>query len=288
MSRDEKLPPHLAGLIHSEFAVWRWFVLRGAGFPVRLISELDATACTLLAAEDELVRLYEEAIGALKKVGDALKASGENLKTERSKGLAKALRALRARRMPAITDAGKPFELLVAAISRAEAELKRTRNDYAAEFQKGVLGQSEALQKLLRDPRFQEAVLWQNRHAFETGVLPILQESQPDVRKASKRRRHEELAANYLQRYSVKNDTIGFYGPVCWGYISDEGNSIEAMPGPSFLKARTSYFESWAIDKLATCLSQKPGIEWWIAPSMHPHFGIQGTSSNCQTVNQRL
>src|SRR5579859_7164253 len=63
------------------------------------------------------------------------------------------------------------------------------------------------------DPAFREAITWQN---------PVLaqflhdHDAGPDAARRSKQRQREVVIANYLQRYCLKNDTIGFFGPVGW------------------------------------------------------------------------
>lgn len=73
----------------------------------------------------------------------------------------------------------------------------------------------------------------------------------------SERQRREELVANYLQRYCVKNDSIGFFGPLCWARFADQEERIKAKPGAGLLETRGVYFEGWCIDALA----EKPGAK---------------------------
>src|SRR6185436_13823656 len=87
---------------------------------------------------------------------------------------------------------------------------------------------SHALNEAASSPRFQEAVIWQNRGAWHRGIkLQLLEPVN-----SSKQRQHEELIAMYLQRYCTKNDTIGFFGPVGWAQFVPEGEAIEVRPGP--------------------------------------------------------
>ena len=90
-----------------------------------------------------------------------------------------------------------------------------------------------------------------------------------------RQRNHEELVANYAQRYCVKNDTIGFFGPVAWGRIEPGSGIIELSHGPSLTKRRQTYFENWAIDKVAASLSALEGMDWWIPPRLVPDAVIE-------------
>ena len=134
--------------------------------------------------------------------------------------------------------------------------------------------QTEKLREFARDPTFQEAVIWQNRQAFETAVQSIARENGPSPRN-QRQRNHEELIANYAQRYCVKNDTIGFFGPVAWGRIESGSRMLELSYGPSLTKRRQTYFENWAIDKIAASFSLLKGMDWWIAPRLVPDAFIE-------------
>ena len=116
------------------------------------------------------------------------------------------------------------------------------------------------------DPRFAEAVVWQNRAAYHNAVLKVAAGSGD----GSKWRRREELIANYWQRYCVKNDTIGFFGPLGWGRIDEQASELTARPGPELLAQRTVRFESWCIEALADELARDARIRPWIAPRRRP------------------
>ncbi len=112
-----------------------------------------------------------------------------------------------------------------------------------------------ALRAFAAEPRFREAVAWQNPSVVRTCL---------DVPKL--RPRHEMLIANYVQRYSVKNDTIGFFGPIAWGRWTDDAYTARATPGPDLLARRGVYFENWAIEALAQTLTADAGVEPWLRP----------------------
>ncbi|MGD0067047.1 MAG: lantibiotic dehydratase, partial [Streptosporangiaceae bacterium] len=78
------------------------------------------------------------------------------------------------------------------------------------------------------DPVFQEAVTWQN-----PGLGQFLRDHDagPGAARRSKQRQRELVIANYLQRYCLKNDTIGFFGPVGWASAGSGAVGLVVVPG---------------------------------------------------------
>ncbi len=64
----------------------------------------------------------------------------------------------------------------------------------------------------------------------------------------------------------MKNDTIGFFGPVGWAWFSDAADPIRCLPGRSLLAERCVEFEQWGIDAVARRLSALPAVQPAIAP----------------------
>jgi Lantibiotic dehydratase, N terminus len=123
---------------------------------------------------------------------------------------------------------------------------------------------------------FREALTWQNRTAVKTGIDPLLR--QPAGASNSKTRQKELLVASYAQRYCAKNDTIGFFGPLGWGELTDASQAVELEVGPELLARRTAYFEHWAIDELARALASDPALRPSLAPRRHPTVRVEGTA----------
>lgn len=123
-----------------------------------------------------------------------------------------------------------------------------------------------ALQGFAADPRFREAIAWQNPSVLTNGL---------DGR--ALRPRHELLIANYAQRYTVKNDTIGFFGPIGCVRWSEGAHVIRHQPGPALLVRHAVFFETWAIDTLAQSLSEDPAIAPWICPRLVGACLLDGT-----------
>ena len=114
-------------------------------------------------------------------------------------------------------------------------------------------GEGARLSAVAADPRFQEAVIWQNRLAFSTQVAKIAGIAEGA---GSKRRQREAVVASYWQRYCVKNDTIGFFGPLAWGRIHDSGPAASVRAG-GLIASRKVHFETWCLEILAKQIDSK-------------------------------
>jgi hypothetical protein len=111
----------------------------------------------------------------------------------------------------------------------------------------GAGDEGERLREVANDPLFREAVAWQNRQALVTQVDAI---ARAVPQSGSKRRRREAVVANYWQRYCAKNDMIGFFGPLAWGRIRDDGPAV-ATQSRGLIAQREVHFETWCMDALA-------------------------------------
>jgi Lantibiotic dehydratase, N terminus len=120
----------------------------------------------------------------------------------------------------------------------------------------GSQDEQAGLRAVARDPMFQTAVTWQNRAAMRNAVAKIA----AGVRApGSTERRREEVVASYWQRYCAKNDTIGFFGPLAWGRVTDDGPAVQASCG-RLVSESTVHFEAWAIQALAGALDPDLGV----------------------------
>ena len=126
----------------------------------------------------------------------------------------------------------------------------------------GAEGESDRLRRVASDPRFVEAVTWQNPAAVENAVAKLV-DGRP--RKPSRRRQHEELVASYWQRYCAKNDTIGFFGPLAWGRIGHGERPLALRAGDLELE-RVVHLESWGVQALAEAID--PDVR--VATGPHP------------------
>ena len=147
---------------------------------------------------------------------------------------------------------------------------------YAAEFTAAVPRLSAALHKVAGLPALREAVAWQNRHALTTGIDALVRRGPQPVKRNAQHRQHEALVASYLQRYSAKNDSIGFFGPVGWAQIDDgRGVRIDHAAQGLSLAARATYLEGWAVS--AIMAGHGGALRPWLVPRRMPFVSVDGT-----------
>ena len=120
---------------------------------------------------------------------------------------------------------------------------------------------SRAIAGTYADPVFREALTWQN-----PGLARRLQGAGTGTSRRSKDRGRELVVASYLQRYCLKNDTIGFFGPVGWATVDPGTAGLTVVPGEQLIARRTTYFEVWAIDKVAAAIAGQGRVLGWLRP----------------------
>jgi Lantibiotic dehydratase, N terminus len=131
----------------------------------------------------------------------------------------------------------------------------------------GAGDEGERLREVASDPLFREAVAWQNRQALVTQIGAI---ARALPQSGSKRRRREAVVANYWQRYCAKNDMIGFFGPLAWGRIRDDGPAMVTR-SRGLIAQREVHFETWCMDALARQLD--PAIR--VPLRLHPEREVR-------------
>jgi hypothetical protein len=168
-------------------------------------------------------------------------------------------------------------ELAAAADSLTEREADDAGgwSRYRTAFEAEVGQLSSRILALAAEPRLDLALAWQNHKLFDTAIGSLLR-NQPGkpVRRNSRQRQHEELLVNYWQRYCVKNDTIGFTGPVGWSRLDPEAARTRLEPGPGLIASSKVYFETWVIDRLAAAIGAEPQLAPWIPPRKLPFIRI--------------
>jgi hypothetical protein len=253
--------------LHGGWSLWPVATLRSAGFSIDCV--LGLASPELAAVADRLLDAETRAAGSRKEAVELCDRLSRDLPREQAAPLHAALKDLRAGRVPAQPPAEAAallrglrdaVEAAAAAARDAEPLLARELGRIDGEL-KGAAG----------DPRFREALTWQNRRVIETALAPLQRHQGPADNKA---RQHQQLVASYRQRYSLKNDTIGFFGPTGWARLRADGPALTMTPGPSLLRRRTVYFEHWAIDSLAQTLSEP--LLPLLAPRLMPSVRLDG------------
>ncbi|MEZ0111011.1 hypothetical protein ABH920_005026 [Catenulispora sp. EB89] len=141
------------------------------------------------------------------------------------------------------------------------------------ELAAAAAAESAQIAGIVADPLFREALAWQN--SSMQACLDSLASGRPTKRRILRRR--ERAIARYWQRYCAKNETIGFFGPVCWGSIdADEAAVVRADAGPALVRDRKIFFEHWALDAYAQTLVADPEIRAFLPPALLSHFTLDG------------
>ncbi|HEV7860838.1 MAG TPA: lantibiotic dehydratase [Pyrinomonadaceae bacterium] len=281
-SEQAALPSHLVSLEEGQWAMWRCIGLRGAGFPARMVLRLAAPACAaaadrLLAAEDAARNACQESLKILNEALDALRSEGRWEDKARRNALLKVTRLLMLGKVPASSESLHPSEQASVEKARAaRARINEARNEFQEAYEAGTMQISGALREVAGEGPFREAVIWQNRHAFHGSVDGMLRMTADSKAEGTKRRKHESMIVSYLQRYCVKNDTIGFFGPVGWATFNAERRGLQLNTGSGLLATRHVYFEEWCIGALVDMLNQNAGLRRWFAPRCLPYIYLDG------------
>jgi hypothetical protein len=268
-------PDHLAPIYGKEWAAWKWICVRGAGFPSHLVERLSspltlAAAQELISARLTVQASIKESIAVVRQALSSIEEQGV------AKRLHRSLKALNQGRLPTSVSelpAAVAEKLLAAQSGENEALTK-----FKAEFQSEVARISSAIRETANDDSFQRAILLQNARAMRHMRSAFRPAAGAEQKRGFKERQNEELIASYIQRYSAKNDTIGFFGPVGWARFVSEGDAITARPGPGLIKKSSMYFEHWCIDALANKISEDERLRPWIAPRRSPYFYLDKTN----------
>ncbi len=263
------LPTHRYPLADG-WTVWRHACLRSAGFPVEPLARLRAprSAAGLEAVRDCHAALESARAQALRYCHEQTPATDVQ-----AKRLWRRRRRALKRSRPTVPDncddpvfaaRCRDVRVTLAALDAATASFERT---FAAEEQ-----QRDALiVELSREPRFREALAWQNRALLNHSVALAAHNGKRSARNAL------ALALlHYWYRYRTKNESIGFFGPVAWTRLAADGAAIRLVPGSSLLAHRDIQFEYWALDRICTAFAQQPGMRPWLRPRWSRRCRIDG------------
>lgn len=131
---------------------------------------------------------------------------------------------------------------------------------------------SAAAGEIAADPLLREAVTWQNPDMLV--ALDGLLRTDPAVRNVRRRKRELSLL-RYWQRYCGKAETIGFFGPVCWGVLDPGDSRTRLTPGPALVRGRRVHFEAWALIAYADRIADDLAVRRWWAPALQPHLTVR-------------
>lgn len=278
-------PRHLVPLGTGSWSLWRWVWLRGPGFPARPILELGSDE--LVAQLDAEAAAQARVDGAhLAAMGAAAAAAAAAADPGAQQAMTNILGRLQARRLPARETGHREVDAAVDAYRRARDELAADRERTIDAVAAARARTAEVLQRFARDPLFREAVTWQNRVVVRNTLDKLLEAApQVDDSKARERRR---TAAKYAQRYLLKNETIGFFGPIAWGSIDPAAPGFTATPGPSLVDKRVVSFEDWALAAVAAQLAKDSEICEVFTPRRRPFSWIDGALLHMPPAEPRV
>ena len=267
--------PHVVTFDNGKWALWRWVCLRGAGFPVEEVLKLSnpaaAGAADKLLEAEELENEAREAALAVARRELEVAATPERRQTLK---LIDRLRTGKTISQAVPSYAAEPVRIL----NEAMQEVDVCWTSFREVFQTSSATVSQAVREIAGSDDFREALVWQNRQALGGSIAQLLDSAPNKNSGASARHARETLVAKYLQRYCTKNDTIGFFGPVGWVRLTDDGEPIAVRPGAQLVASRNVYFEVWCIDAIAETLAQDPSLKYWTAPRRMSHLSLDGTS----------
>lgn len=268
------LANHLIEADAAHWTFWRTACLRASGFPCHLVRSLSSAACAraadeVFASESEAEERRLEAVAAFRQ--ELVRTENE----EQRKILISALKRLSKGKLPDAVP-GSTLESFQQRLSSAMASVAEAKERLSQEFEAAAVKLSEEIRKVASDPLFREAGLLQNSRAISRVMRALAREPVGKGKRGFKERQNEELIANYLQRYCVKNDTIGFFGPVGWAHFDREIQGMSMSPGPGLVSSSTIYFENWCIEALAEKIARDERMLPWLAPRLLPYYWIDG------------
>ncbi|MFI5977300.1 lantibiotic dehydratase [Streptomyces sp. NPDC051452] len=146
---------------------------------------------------------------------------------------------------------------------------------FEAEFAQAAVRAAASAQEIAASGLFRAAVAWQNRGVLDSAIRPFLNWSPATAGRTFKQRQREELVAHYWQRFCVKNDTIGFFGPVGWGVFDTARPGVAVEPGTGLTASSEVFFSSWSVDAVAREIEADPAVRPWTAPRRVPFVRLE-------------
>jgi hypothetical protein len=268
----EPMAGHLLPVPGGQWSFWKWICLRSAGFPAQIPLSLAAEECA--AAADAVFQREKQAEEKRKETAEVMRKSLEvSTGDPERKQLARALRQINKGNFSGLAD--EPWKTECAGLSHALSQRESAVAHFKQQFQAGVLRTSQQIRSIAGDPRFRQAVLLQNREALRRVTRLFQNQSGEQLKRGFKERQNEEMIVSYLQRYCLKNDTIGSFGPVGWATLEPTAQHIQVLPGPTLIASSSIYFENWCIEALAESMAADTAMRPWLPPRLLPFYHVK-------------
>ncbi|HYU84133.1 MAG TPA: lantibiotic dehydratase, partial [Kribbellaceae bacterium] len=158
----------------------------------------------------------------------------------------------------------------------ADAHLRGTLtlDEFHSQFARTLRECSEQVNQIAADPRFREAIIWQNPGVV--ALLDSLMRGDSSTPPDRRRRYREKQLARFWQRYCAKTETIGFFGPSTEIRIDPNTLRVSAVPGAGFLRRREVFLEPWALTAYGVKLAEDADLKSWFPPTPMPHHVREG------------
>lgn len=147
-----------------------------------------------------------------------------------------------------------------------EATFDAAFDDAAAEL-------GRAVHDVAGDDAFRTALTWQNPAVLV--AVDAIRRDGPHAPRNLRRRHREEVVAKYWQRYCLKNDTVGFFGPICWTELGGPGPVVTVRPGPALTRDRRVFLERWGLDALGAAFARAAGVRDWLPVRLSPELTLR-------------
>jgi len=255
----------------ERWSVWKTLCFRSAGFPASLI---EGIVCDKAAKAVD--RLLDCENAYIEKKKNALQICIDNIKVSSAaerKAWRRLEKLLKQERIPAPPEKAPEFAKILTELSCTLNESLLAKKTARNIFQESEIITTKFLQGIARNSKFREAIIWQNHEVLHNAINSYLQMNIAD--RSRVKRRRELIIASYLQRYCLKNDSIGFFGPVGWCEIKKDLKLLQFNHGKELVRERKVFFEYWAIGSLARSMSRDPEMFEWLTPRLHPFYHME-------------
>lgn len=257
---------------------WTWFphfVLRSAGFPFEWIERMrmKETEQVLQAAffwEEKRVRLLErwerEVLPLLTDKVVRWEKDQQKVLTKVYKKVKK-VSPLNEKELKGIQGIGRPelskwVQEWQEAFQQLEQHYRKAERVFDSEWERV----REELHNSISHPRFREAVYLSNPSFYERG-FSYFDQHRTDPSRDTRWRQLERQFFTYLQRFTAKNETTSFFGPINYGKVVEgertgsKGMLTAEWPEFFALEKRVAFYAFRVLQGLAALVAGDPELE---------------------------